>query len=248
MTIITNKRKEIGQRKSFSSTVVQKFNIMYNRTTARPGPKKISPERAKSLSKWTPEDKQSAWELSGQFEGDIILVANQRNGLIDERYRWPNKTLIYEFSPNINDTDKQIIISALGQYTANTCIQHREKRDSDDDYIYVTNLNEGCWSYVGRLGGRQDLNLQPGGCMRVGTIVHEFLHALGFYHQQSATERDDYVTIMWENIEDGHEHNFDKYSSDVITNFGTTYDYGSVMHYSAYAFSKNGEMTIVTKV
>jgi hypothetical protein len=30
------------------------------------------------------------------------------------------------------------------------------------------------------------------------------LHALGFYHQQSATERDDYVTINWQNIEAGN--------------------------------------------
>jgi hypothetical protein len=30
------------------------------------------------------------------------------------------------------------------------------------------------------------------------------MHALGFYHQQSATERDDYVTINWENIEAGN--------------------------------------------
>lgn len=54
---------------------------------------------------------------------------------------------------------------------------------------------------------RQQLNLAlntPGaGCFRNGTIIHEFLHALGFYHQQSATERDDYVTIVWENIQAG---------------------------------------------
>ncbi|MBD4895290.1 hypothetical protein GUF81_06200, partial [Xanthomonas citri pv. citri] len=58
--------------------------------------------------------------------------------------------------------------------------------------------------------------------------------------------RDDYVTIMFDNIEAGAEHNFDKYDATYITQFGYTYDYGSVMHYSAYAFSSNGEKTIVT--
>jgi hypothetical protein len=38
----------------------------------------------------------------------------------------------------------------------------------------------------------------------MGTIIHELLHALGFYHQQSATERDDYVRINWNNIEPGN--------------------------------------------
>jgi len=53
----------------------------------------------------------------------------------------------------------------------------------------------------------QQLNLEPNepgvGCFRLGTIEHELLHTLGFFHQQSATERDDYVTIHWENIQDG---------------------------------------------
>jgi hypothetical protein len=37
-----------------------------------------------------------------------------------------------------------------------------------------------------------------------GTVLHELLHALGFYHQQSATERDDYVIINWQNIQSGN--------------------------------------------
>jgi hypothetical protein len=38
----------------------------------------------------------------------------------------------------------------------------------------------------------------------VGIVIHEFLHALGFYHQHSAIDRDDYVTINWQNIEPGN--------------------------------------------
>lgn len=46
----------------------------------------------------------------------------------------------------------------------------------------------------------------------------------------------------------GAEQNFDKYSDTLIGGFGENYDYSSVMHYSAYAFTGNGQKTIVTKV
>lgn len=78
--------------------------------------------------------------------------------------------------------------------------------------------------------------------------MHEFLHALGFYHMQSAAERDDFVTIHWDNIKPGKENNFKKYESNKIWNFGVEYDFKSVMHYSAYGFSSNGKPTIVPKV
>lgn len=69
--------------------------------------------------------------------------------------------------------------------------------------------------------------------------------ALGFYHMQSAYDRDDYVKIHWKNIKNGTEHNFDKYTNKEVTHFNTTYDYYSIMHYEAFAFSKNQKPTIV---
>lgn len=65
---------------------------------------------------------------------------------------------------------------------------------------------------------------------------------------QSAYDRDDYVKIHWENIKPGTENNFNKYTNSKITHFNTTYDYYSVMHYSAYGFSINGAPTIVPLV
>lgn len=44
------------------------------------------------------------------------------------------------------------------------------------------------------------VHLQPEGCLRHGVIIHEFLHALGFYHQHSVPDRDEYVDILWQNI------------------------------------------------
>lgn len=58
----------------------------------------------------------------------------------------------------------------------------------------------------------------------------------------SAWNRDDYVEIMLENVKEGKEYNFNKYNT---SNFNTTYDYDSIMHYTATAFSKNNKPTIV---
>uniref|UniRef100_A0A914RNU2 Peptidase M12A domain-containing protein n=1 Tax=Parascaris equorum TaxID=6256 RepID=A0A914RNU2_PAREQ len=65
-------------------------------------------------------------------------------------------------------------------------------------------------------------------------------------------DRDDYVTILWENIQDGlsvasQPDQFAKYSLRIIDHLGAQYDYSSIMHYSATAFSKNGRNTIEPK-
>lgn len=62
--------------------------------------------------------------------------------------------------------------------------------------------------------------------------------------QQSASNRDDFIKIHWENIRTGRLHNFKKYDESLVTNFDVPYDYQSVMHYSSKAFSKNGKITI----
>merc|ERR1719436_687914 len=94
-------------------------------------------------------------------------------------------------------------------------------------------------------GGRQDLSLGTGCASDVGTPIHEFMHALGYLHEQSRKDRDEYVTIHWENIDDSKKHNFNKcYECD---NQGLEYDPSSVMHYGSKTFSKNNKATITLK-
>lgn len=57
---------------------------------------------------------------------------------------------------------------------------------------------------MGRVGGRQELNLQSPGCLtKKGTVEHEMMHALGFLHEQNRWERDKHVTVNYDNIQPG---------------------------------------------
>ncbi|KAJ8004408.1 hypothetical protein DPEC_G00135400 [Dallia pectoralis] len=112
-------------------------------------------------------------------------------------------------------------------------------------YLTILRLySASCWSFLGRTEGPQPLSLQSPGCMWSGIASHEFMHALGFVHEQSRSDRDRYVTIVWDNIIQGQEHNFKKYPTN---NLNTIYDYSSVMHYGRFAFSEDGGPTIIPK-
>lgn len=59
------------------------------------------------------------------------------------------------------------------------------KRTNQAAYIRVIQKENGCWSWVGKqsTGKAQELNLGDG-CFLDGIIQHEFMHALGFNHEQ----------------------------------------------------------------
>jgi len=205
----------------------------------------------KTGKEWTPESLINPEELGEFYQGDIMLPLPPmaKNGILDESYRWPNGVVSYNFASTFSSSQKATVRAAMDEYESLTsnCITFKE-RTNEYDYVHFTHdNNQGCYSYVGKIGGSQTINY-PDWCLGShGSTMHEMYHALGFYHEQSRFDRDDYVTIMFDNIQSGAEHNFDKYSSSVIGGFGENYDYGSVMHYSAYAFSSNGQKTIVTK-
>ncbi|RCN42571.1 astacin [Ancylostoma caninum] len=89
---------------------------------------------------------------------------------------------------------------------------------------------DGCWSFVGRLGGEQDLSLGSG-CESVGTAAHELGHAFGFYHTMSRHDRDSFITLNTHNIKPDWLDQFTKQTPQTNENYGITYDYGSIMHY-----------------
>ncbi|XP_068623853.1 hatching enzyme 1.2-like [Battus philenor] len=202
-----------------------------------------------AVAMWTEESLMNPEEMGNYGQGDILIPpANTRNGMNNKASRWPNGIIPYVVAGQFNQDDRDTIMKAIADYHRLTCLRF-VPRKTQSDYIIFTSGNTGCWSSVGRIGGSQEVNLQRPGCMsKKGTVLHEILHAVGFTHEQSRPERDDYVTVNYHNVKSGAENNFKKSDSQYTSGYGVPYDYNSVMHYSEYAFSKNSKKTIEPKV
>ena len=96
--------------------------------------------------------------------------------------------------------------------------------------VNKVNLEEGCDGLAGNAAARN---------REESVIMHEVMHALGVYHEHSRCDRNTFVTINWDNIEDDREHNFERHCNNA-TDYGV-YDYESVMHYPDDAFSVGGD-------
>ena len=60
----------------------------------------------------------------------------------------------------------------------------------------------------------------------------------GYLHEQSRKDRDDYVTINWDNIKDGKASQFSKCEHCDLQN--SPYDFKSCMHYGPTSFQSDG--------
>ncbi|CAH1408287.1 unnamed protein product [Nezara viridula] len=201
-----------------------------------------------AVANWNTSSPHNVEELGSYPEGDIIFPRPRaRNGLKATSARWPGGRVPYVIGASFSSHDLSMIEAAIQEYHKRTCVRF-VPRSSEMDYIVITSGPTGCWSSVGRIGGAQELNLQSPGCLvKKGTVMHEMMHALGFLHEQNRWERDQYVTVNFQNIQPGRESNFDKAKKSDTDSMGISYDYKSVMHYSANAFSSNGQPTIVPK-
>ena len=105
----------------------------------------------------------------------------------------------------------------------------------------------GCGSsYVGRTGRpTQPLTIGPQ-CFTDRTIMHEFIHALGFDHEHNRPDRDDYIKVNLEVIGARCARNY-QIARGSLT-FGVPYDGRSVMHYFSTACGSKERPAITSKV
>lgn len=96
-----------------------------------------------------------------------------------------------------------------------------------------------CASSIGKQTKGQYIYISPG-CGQMA-ILHETVHTLGVYHEQCREDRDNYVSILWDNINPTYTYNF---KTRPESKPHGPYDYASLMHYGAYFYTANGQKTI----
>ena len=154
--------------------------------------------------------------------------------------RWANNTVYYLIDPNL--PNQQRVIDAINHWQSNTVIKFVKRTNQTHFVTFVPGV--GCSSNVGQIGNEQYITLSAS--CSTGAVIHEIGHAVGLWHEQSRADRDNYITINWENIKPGLESNFKTYGQQGQDGkeFTAAFDFNSIMLYNSFSFSKNGQPTI----
>lgn len=154
--------------------------------------------------------------------------------------RWKNSLVPVVIDNNFQVSEKNAIVESLNEMMAATNIAFKI-RSTETDYIFYKKVSvqelgfSGGASPVGRQGNMQEIKISS---VSKNVVKHETLHSLGFFHEQSRPDRDDFVTILTNNIIKDAAGNFDKYIFFVKPIGG--YDFMSIMHYGLRDFGIPG--------
>lgn len=200
------------------------------------------------------------------FEGDIVLgktadlleatrkadllgaaafPQGKGAGLGSATGRWPRGASGLFEMPYVIETDPENrvppTIESFNQLMAG--MFRAVPRTTETDYVAfnltVSTGGVSCSSSIGRIGGRQGINGHQS--CSVGVLLHEIGHALGLWHEQQRVDYPRWVTVDLAGVDPSFASNYRGVSNQ--RDIGH-YDYASIMHYQATAFSKTGAVVM----
>jgi len=186
----------------------------------------------------------------------LLLPSSEVAGahLADPDRLWPGGVVEYRFHRTFPRDDQAKMREAMAYITSETpCITFVHDADSSAVNFVTIYPGTNCKSDLGMKGGEQSIFLNSA-CFDNGLItpVHELLHTLGFVHEHSRPDRDEFITVNLTNVATQNFRSFEKrpfgnaefHESHSVDHQHTPYDIFSVLHFGPMSFSKNGEEVI----
>ena len=146
---------------------------------------------------------------------------------------WDRPEIPFLISPELpNPKRVEQALDYLRQHTPVNFVPYQGQRDA---IVFEPGTHQ-CYSQLGRVGGLQSIKLEPG-CRWI-EIMHEIMHALGFIHEQSRPDRDQYLEVLWPNIDEQYKSQFAVVPETFVDTIkGSPFDYHSIMLYSPTTFA-----------
>ncbi|HMS16199.1 MAG TPA: M12 family metallopeptidase, partial [Planctomycetota bacterium] len=163
---------------------------------------------------------------------------------------WPGGAVFVQFDSSISASRRDDFRKAMAEIEAISAISFIESAGPLGHIRVIPNSNSNNVSYssVGWQGVIQDLAVGANHWDDKYILVHELFHALGYLHEQSRIDRDNYVTINFNNISTTACNG--DCSGNFVKNIGALpvgpYDFQSIMHYGPFAFAINNNIPTIT--
>jgi len=128
-----------------------------------------------------------------------------RNAMKMEQYKWPNGVIPYEISDEYSAREIQSIYKAIQSFHSESCVRFVPKTLANQIESVRFVKGPGCGAQVGFRKNRSEPMpvMYDSMCLRMpGAVQHEMFHVVGLFHEHNRPDRDEYLNIFYENVEE----------------------------------------------